>query len=1561
MAFPQIVGSAITTEASQGGDPHTVNLPAGIQSGDLLVMGVCPRGTSGATSTGWTRFDNPLTSSPNARVLWKIADGTEGATVSVSAAYNNIGAVVLRITGHDSVNPIEAAAWVNVDGGVAQSIDPAVLTPTGGAKDYLWLAFGGHEAQSTDYWLSGPVVPANYTEIARSAFIAQFARAIFGSRELNAASEDPGLMDFGSADFGKRALTLAIVPAAAPQNDILNVPALGSGVVLSAPVPTAQSNETLSIPQSSFGATLHAVSLVGQGNDSVAVPALPAGTITFVPSLTNQSNTSVSIPALASGTALFVPTLTGQGNDQLVVANLAPTSGLFSPSLVVQNNETLDIVALVSGTVLNPVALQASGVDVLAVPSLGPDTLTFVPALQGQGNQGVVIPLFVAGNAVSAPGLTAQGNESLALAAIASTSALFVPVLQSQNDQSLAVPVLASSGAIGGATFVDQGADSLVVSSVVSGALLFTPAFTTVDALQIPSIPAGTVLGPVALMDAVVGIISLQTLTSTVRLNPPSLEDAQLSSLRVQSPGLQGVELNPIPPNVPVELQDLVPGEVFNHFQNMQEILHETYEALQSGGVALPAHVLRFYDIEPRFEVGSEAKFLHQQWGFLSATYVQFGEDVQIGAPAALSRAFDGLVTTKKADAVVGTELGLVTVFSPPPARSYGWVLTRGRNLLPLTSDSTITQGDELGWSADGRLAEAQNGLVVGRYVGEEVILQGGTIKAGELLVDVQSSVGNKFIVDIASINASLTLIQSVADGQASSILNLQTSQNGAAAALQVEREVRVAGDAALAKSVESLGVSLEDKANAFLVVAKQAVVDGDSAVVSLLEQARAEFFNALVPFESAIATAQTELSTLAAAGQAVSKTLTGVEARISNDGINLFPDPNFGNDDGGWESLSPQHDFVSDVLAPPVFAKVVQFIANGAVNDSVVIIIPVTAGEKLFAEYHALKGAGVNVGATFGVVLEFLDAVDATVSFGTIFVGESQLSTTAWTPFKSTLTVPVGAVSAKLTLTNRETHTAGLLYLGAPRLFRFESGADVTATASAFTSLEARVTSAEGTITSQASAITALNAVVDLRNRTFVQTTAPTADNVGDLWFDSDDSFKPYRWNGSAWVAVQDLRAAKTFAQGTQPTATTVGDLWINTADNNRVKRWNGTSWVDLADARVAANASAISTLDTRVTTAEGNITSNASAVTAVQTQVNGGLDASGVLKPGVHSLASLLDRLAGNIQYAGGQSVESLKPAVAGADTTATATAFTSLSATVTTQGSQLTTVRAQWGVVVDVNNRITGALKLDASLTESTFDVLANKFRVFNGATDVPTFAAIGGSVFLNGIPLTQDVQADDGASLRAIGVGVGDQVAFHGVPVTFSKSWGTIPTILFPSGGKARHSAFSDAQEHVYKATNITLSGFTPSLLIRDPVGTDTPVTDSGAISATDGPTTRILKSATLPDKNDSYLFTYNVTVPAGEVVVVVFWTRFTATGAWTQRDSVVHNASGNGKTRFVVVVGLGAAAEFGLSTGLGSVTFTSVSYTTNSGALTTSATPAGSSGVPYFIIGNKETV
>ena len=167
---------------------------------------------------------------------------------------------------------------------------------------------------------------------------------------------------------------------------------------------------------------------------------------------------------------------------------------------------------------------------------------------------------------------------------------------------------------------------------------------------------------------------------------------------------------------------------------------------------------------------------------------------------------------------------------------------------------------------------------------------------------------------------------------------------------------------------------------------------------------------------------------------------------------------------------------------------------------------------------------------------------------------------------------------------------------------------ARIAAAASAISALDTRVTAAEGVNTSQATSITNLNAAVAGKTTTFAQTSAPTTSGrtVGDLWIDTDDSNKLYTWDGSAWTTRTLPVGAKTYYQTSPPTGTLqTGDLWFDSDDGNKQYRYNGSSWVLVDDARIAAQASAITALETRVTATETTNTSQATSITNLNAAV--------------------------------------------------------------------------------------------------------------------------------------------------------------------------------------------------------------------------------------------------------------------------------------------------------------------------------------------------------------------
>ena len=146
--------------------------------------------------------------------------------------------------------------------------------------------------------------------------------------------------------------------------------------------------------------------------------------------------------------------------------------------------------------------------------------------------------------------------------------------------------------------------------------------------------------------------------------------------------------------------------------------------------------------------------------------------------------------------------------------------------------------------------------------------------------------------------------------------------------------------------------------------------------------------------------------------------------------------------------------------------------------------------------------------------------------------------------------------------------------------------------------------------------------ATADGKIVTYYQDTQPTGQAVGDIWFDTSDDNKAYRWNGTAWIEVRDqkiieaLNSAQqaqatadgkivTYYQDTQPTGQAVGDLWFDTSDNNHAYRWDGSQWVDVKDQQIIE---AYNKAQTAQATADGKIVTYYSS-TAPQGQAVGDL----------------------------------------------------------------------------------------------------------------------------------------------------------------------------------------------------------------------------------------------------------------------------------------------------------------------------------------------------------------
>ncbi|MBQ8619044.1 MAG: hypothetical protein IJ418_16230 [Clostridia bacterium] len=105
-----------------------------------------------------------------------------------------------------------------------------------------------------------------------------------------------------------------------------------------------------------------------------------------------------------------------------------------------------------------------------------------------------------------------------------------------------------------------------------------------------------------------------------------------------------------------------------------------------------------------------------------------------------------------------------------------------------------------------------------------------------------------------------------------------------------------------------------------------------------------------------------------------------------------------------------------------------------------------------------------------------------------------------------------------------------------------------------------------------------------------YYQTSQPYGVSDKDIWYNTNTDVIR-RYENGVWVDISDTTLGislkgisdaqatadgkvVTFAQASAPSATAIGDLWIDTDDNNKLYRWNGSYWVEVRDKTIAEAA---------------------------------------------------------------------------------------------------------------------------------------------------------------------------------------------------------------------------------------------------------------------------------------------------------------------------------------------------------------------------------------------------
>ncbi len=205
MASPTVNGTAATTAVSAATTAPVLNLPTGIVSGELLILVIAGISGTAPTATGWTKLS---TAGQHDYLFYRVADGSEGSTVTATTPSQKTASVAFRVGGQGT----DTGNWGT--NGTSGS-DPPNWAPGLGTLAFLWIATSYTNADST---ASG--FPANYSDLQStissggSGGGTTKAGIAVACRRLTASSEDPGTFTWGTATTPTSS-TFDITPAAA--------------------------------------------------------------------------------------------------------------------------------------------------------------------------------------------------------------------------------------------------------------------------------------------------------------------------------------------------------------------------------------------------------------------------------------------------------------------------------------------------------------------------------------------------------------------------------------------------------------------------------------------------------------------------------------------------------------------------------------------------------------------------------------------------------------------------------------------------------------------------------------------------------------------------------------------------------------------------------------------------------------------------------------------------------------------------------------------------------------------------------------------------------------------------------------------------------------------------------------------------------------------------------------------------------------------------------------------------------------------------------------------------
>ncbi len=156
--------------------------------------------------------------------------------------------------------------------------------------------------------------------------------------------------------------------------------------------------------------------------------------------------------------------------------------------------------------------------------------------------------------------------------------------------------------------------------------------------------------------------------------------------------------------------------------------------------------------------------------------------------------------------------------------------------------------------------------------------------------------------------------------------------------------------------------------------------------------------------------------------------------------------------------------------------------------------------------------------------------------------------------------------------------------------------------TGTAWTSVrDTGIAAAQTAAAAASAAATAAQTTADGKNKVFRQTSAPTASAIGDIWFDTDDDNRIYRWDGASWVANNLGNNAIANLSANKLTAGTIDASVITVSNINAGNISTGTLNADRIAAASITGSKLVANTITASQIATGTITADQIATATI------------------------------------------------------------------------------------------------------------------------------------------------------------------------------------------------------------------------------------------------------------------------------------------------------------------------------------------------------------------------